>query len=161
VDTNSATHGQLLNALREHAARASPPVDESLLAPHALMDRIAAEAAIRQPGPGGDAWQTFAGKKIHSSRELTGRDKTALAVAWFENLRRTPRFTEMAKALDASGAVADAGSALSNLFLAGVTDYTTITEQRLAGGGVGIQVSVLGRDYQLDPGGSLERLPGG
>lgn len=50
--------------------------------------------------------------------------------------------------------------ALSTLFLAGVMDHATVIEQRLVGGGVGIQVGVLGRAYQLDADGSLERLPG-
>jgi hypothetical protein len=158
---NSAAHEQLLSELKNKAARSAAPVDESLLAPHALMDRIASQAASRESAPGGGAWQSFSGNAITASRTLDDQDKRALAASWLGKFRRKPRFTEMAAALEASGAVANAEAALANLFMAGVMQYTTITEQRLADGGVGIQVGVLGRDYQLDPSGSLERLPEG
>ena len=53
------------------------------------------------------------------------------------------------------------GPALANLFMAGVIDHASITEQRLDDGGIGIQVSILGRTYQLAADGSLEALPKG
>ena len=65
----------------------------------------------------------------------------------------------MVATLDASGAVKDAGRALSSLFMSGVMEHMTITEQKLDDGAIGIQVSVLGRDYQLNAGGSLEHFP--
>jgi hypothetical protein len=45
--------------------------------------------------------------------------------------------------------------------LTGVFDHSTITEQQLDGGGIGIQVNILGRVYQLTADGSLEALPSG
>lgn len=160
-EANGATHEQLLGELKDKAGRSATPVDESLLAPHALMDRIASQAPSRESAPGVGAWQPFSGSAITASRTLDDQDKRALAATWLGKLRHKPRFAEMAAALDASGAVADAEAALANLFMAGVMGYTTITEQRLADGATGIQVGVLGRDYQLDPSGSLERLPEG
>jgi hypothetical protein len=157
--STSGEHARLRNALNEKAARTTAPVDKSLLAPHALMDGIARERADASSDGLSGAWEPFASRKISGSRELTGADKAALALAWFAQLVRQPRFAEISQELGASGAVGDARRALASLFMAGIVDHTTITEQRLNEGGIGIQVSVLGRDYQLDPGGSLEPLP--
>jgi Skp family chaperone for outer membrane proteins len=153
------SHSQLLNALHEKARGMGKSVDESLLAPHALMDWIASMgpdgAVSARPG----AWVPFAARKTISSRELAGADKAALASAWLAQLRRQPRFASIRDELGASGAVKDAGQALSDLFMTGVVDYAMMTEQRLYDGGIGIQLSVLGRDYQLGADGSLEILP--
>jgi len=154
-------HGRLVAGLADKAGRMNGPVDASLLAPHALMDHIDSR------GPGGgaaardDAWRDFASRKVTASRELTGADKAALAAAWLAQLRGQADFMDVAHALDTSGAVVDGSKALASLFVAGVLDYATVVEQQLAGGGVGIQVGILGRAYQLDAAGSLERLPRG
>ncbi len=153
-------HGRLVAGLADKAREMGGEVDASLLAPHALMDHIDSR------GPGDTAardgvWRDFASRKVTSSRELTGADKAALAAAWLARLRRQADFMDVADALDASGAVVDGEKALASLFVAGVLDHAAIVEQRLADGGVGIQIGVLGRAYQLDGAGSLERLPSG
>lgn len=149
---------RLLKALREKAGHMAGPVDPSLRAPHALIDDIDSRRPTGiDPHPG---WQTFASHKVTDSTTLSGDDKAAVAFAWLSRLRRQPQFERVAGALDASGVVMNGTEALSTLFLAGVMDHATVIEQRLVGGGVGIQVGVLGRAYQLDADGSLERLPG-
>ncbi len=85
----------------------------------------------------------------------------AFAATWFARLGRQPRFLEIARELSASGAVMAGGPVLSSLFMAGVMNHTRITEQHLDNGGIGIQVSILGRAYQLAADGSLEPLPNG
>jgi hypothetical protein len=152
-------YADLLKALHGKARRMHTPVDESLLAPYALMDGIASHPAGREAGLHTGTWVAFSPRQIAASKELTGSDKVALASTWLERLRRQPQYADIANALSRSGAVKDAGAALSRLFTAGVVEHTTITEQRLDDGGIGIQVSVLGRDYQLDSGGSLEYSP--
>jgi hypothetical protein len=97
---------------------------------------------------------------VVASRELTGADKAALAAAWLARVRQQRRFARIANELGASGAVLDGGQALSSLFMAGVLGHTTITEQRMDDGGIGIRVRILGRAYQLDAKAYLERLPG-
>lgn len=161
VGTASRTsdHGRLLSALEEKARAMDKPVDPSLLAANPLMDKIAARAPLEGAGRRAGDWVSVSSGQITASRELSGSDKAALAAAWLERLRRQPEFTEMVSALHASGALQDAGQALASLFMAGVLEHTTIVEQQLADGGVGIQVIVLGRDYQLNAGGSLEPFP--
>jgi chromosome segregation ATPase len=162
-DTQSGDgdHAQLLDALREHAARMQTPVDASLLAPHALMDRIASQLPNAGSGARSHDWQAFVSRKVTASRKLGGADKAALASAWLARIGRQPSFAAIAGELDASGAVMAGRQALANLFMAGVIDHTSITEQRLDDGGIGIQVSILGRAYQLAADGSLEALPNG
>jgi chromosome segregation ATPase len=153
-------HARLVAGLADKAREMGGEVDASLLAPHALMDHIDSQS----PGATAardDAWRDFASRKVTSSRELTGADKAALAAAWLARLRRQADFMDVADALDASGAVVDGEKALASLFVNGVLDHAAVVEQRLADGGVGIQVGILGRAYQLDGAGSLERLPSG
>jgi hypothetical protein len=152
-------HARLVTALRDKSQQMSVPVDESLHAPHALLDHIASEVPVG--GDSGVSWQSLTSRKVTGSRELTGAGKSDLASAWLAHFRRQPEFAAIAGELDASGAVMNGGEALSSLFLAGVMGHTTVTEQRLDDGGVGIQVGILGRTYQLDSNGSLERLPSG
>lgn len=151
-------HARLLSALDEKAGRVRGPVDPSLRAPHALLDSIAIELPAGNDTHGG--WQPFSARKITDSTTLTGKEKAAVASAWLARFRRQRQFQEVAAELDASGAVMDGTETLSNLFLAGVLQHAHVVEQRLVGGGVGIQVGVLGRAYQLDANGALERLPG-
>ncbi|NCF80577.1 MAG: hypothetical protein GWP74_03105, partial [Proteobacteria bacterium] len=154
-------HAQLMAALKRSAGQMKTPVDESILARHALMDQIASDlpdaGIASHPGD----WQTFLSRKVIASKELTGTDKAAFAGAWLAHLRRQPRFIEIANALGASAAVTAGEPAFSNLFFTGVFDHSTITEQQLDGGGIGIQVNILGRVYQLTADGSLEALPSG
>ena len=161
ADTQSdgGSHAQLLRALSRQAARMPTPVDPSLLAPHALMDQIASSSPPIVSGARSDDWQAFLSRKVTASQTLSGSDKTAFAGAWLARLGQQARFVTIAKKLGASGAVTDGKQALSSLFMAGITDHAGITEQRLEGGGVGIQVSILGRAYQLTADGSLEALP--
>jgi hypothetical protein len=161
TESGGGDHAQLLTALREHAARMQTPLDASLLAPHALLDRIASQVPDGGSGPCSHDWQAFVSRKVTASRELGGADKAALASAWLARLGRQPRFAAIAGELAASGAVMAGGPALASLFMAGVIDHTSITEQRLDNGGIGIQVSILGRAYQLAADGSLEALPKG
>jgi phage host-nuclease inhibitor protein Gam len=152
-------HARLVSDLREKSRHMSEPVDESLQAPHALLDHIASEVPV-----GSDSaleWQPFASRKVTGSSKLTGADKTAVASAWLAHFRRQPGFASVAAELDASGAVGNGGEALASLFMAGVMAHTNVTEQRLDDGGIGIQVDILGRAYQLDSDGSLEQLPSG
>jgi len=159
--SRSSNHAHLVADLADKARRMHKPVDASLLAPHALMDHIDSR------GPGGSAaardgaWRDFASRRVTASRELAGADKAALAAAWLAQLRGQADFMDVADALDTSGAVVDGRKALASLFVAGVLDHATVVEQQLADGGVGIQVGILGRAYQLDTAGSLERLPSG
>jgi hypothetical protein len=157
--SKSGDYARFLDALRDKAAHMNPPARASLLAPHALLDGLGAR--LTDPGTGADAgsWVAFASRKITASRELAGTDKRAVAAAWLERLRRQADFARMRRQLQASDAVANAGQALSSLFLNGVMEHTAIIEQRLDDGALGIQVSVLGRDYQLDADGSLAPLP--
>lgn len=151
---------RLLAELEARAGRMGEPADAGLLAPHALMDHVEAGLAdMAAPRAGG--WQEFATRRITASRNLTGADKATLAAAWLARLATQADFADLADALDESGAVADGRQALERLFLAGVRDHAAVTEQQLAGGGVGFQVSILGRAYQLDSAGSLEPLPSG
>ncbi|GMQ95596.1 MAG: hypothetical protein BMS9Abin14_044 [Gammaproteobacteria bacterium] len=161
TDTDNSDHAQLMIALQAKAGQMNAPVDESLLAPHALMNQIASQLPDGEAGSYSGGWRPFLSRKVTASRQLTGAEKAALASAWLARLRRQPRFIDIANELGASGAVMDGGQALSSLFMAGVLGQTAITEQRLDDGGFGIQVSVLGRAYQLDANGSLERLPSG
>jgi hypothetical protein len=154
-------HARMVSALREKAGQMNAPVEESLLAPHALMDHIASELPGGEAGSRSDGWRSSSSREVVASRKLMGADKAALAAAWLARIRRQPRFVEIANELGASGAVLDGGQALANLFVAGVSGHTTITEQRMDDGGIGIQVRILGRDYQLDANAYLERLPGG
>ena len=162
-DTQSGggRHARLLKALRQQAARMPTPVDPALLAPHALMDQIASALPDTVGSTRSDDWQTFLSRKVTASRELRGSDKAAFAAAWLARLDRQPRFVTLARKLGTSGAVSQGEGALSNLFMAGVTDHASITEQRLDGGDIGIQVSILERAYQLTTKGSLEALPKG
>ncbi len=154
-------HAKMVNALQEKAGQMNPPVEESLLAPHALMDHIASELPSREASSQSDGWRSSSSQKVVASRELTGADKAGLATVWLAQVRRQPRFVAIANELGASGAVVDGGQALSNLFMSGVLGHTTITEQRMDDGGIGIRVRILGRDYQLDANAYPERLPGG
>ena len=153
-------HGELISALQEKAGQMNAPVEKSLLAPHALMDQIASELPSGEAVAGSGGWRSPSSRKVVASRKLTGTDKAALAAAWLAQIRRQPRFVEISKKLGASGAVLDGGQALSSLFVAGVLGHTTITEQRMDDGGIGIRVRILGRAYQLDAKAYLERLPG-
>jgi len=161
ADTQSdvSSHPRLLQALRQQAARMPTPVDPSLLAPHALMDKIDSLSAKNVGGTGSGGWQTFLSEKVTASRVLGGADKTDLAVAWLARIGRQPRFVTIADKLGASGAVSQGQAALASLFMAGVSDHADITEHRLDAGGIGIQVSILDRAYQLTANGSLEALP--
>ncbi|MDX2314781.1 MAG: hypothetical protein QNL90_12015 [Gammaproteobacteria bacterium] len=161
ADTQSdgGNHAQLLRALSRQAARMPTPVDPSLLAPHAVMDQIASASPAIVSGARSDDWQAFLSRKVTASQTLSGSDKTAFAAAWLARLGQQARFVTIAKKLGASGAVTDGKQALSSLFMAGITDHASITEQRLEGGGIGIQVSILDRAYQLTADGSLEALP--
>ena len=161
ADTQSAggNHAQLLRALSRQAARMPTPVDPSLLAPHAVMDQIASASPAIVSGARSDDWQAFLSRKVTASQTLSGSDKTAFAAAWLARLGQQARFVTIAKKLGASGAVTNGKQALSSLFMAGITDHASITEQRLEGGGIGIQVSILDRAYQLTANGSLEALP--
>ena len=161
ADTQSgvSSHPQLLKALQSQAARMPTPVDPSLLAPHALMDQIASLSPKSVGGAGSDDWQAFSSQKVIASRELNGADKAAFAAAWLARIGRQPRFVTIAGKLGSSGAVTGGAAALSSLFMAGVSDHANITEHRLGGGGIGIQVSILDRSYQLTANGSLEALP--
>jgi len=161
ADSDNGDYAQLKAALKKKAGQMSSPVDESLLAPHALMDEITSQLPDGKAGSYSGGWQSFLSRKITASRQLTGAEKAALAFAWLARIRRQLRFIEIVDALGASGAVMDGGKAFSSLFIAGVLGHATITEQRLDNGGFGIQVRVLGRAYQLDANGSLERLPSG
>ncbi|MCZ6651436.1 MAG: hypothetical protein O7D91_00185, partial [Planctomycetota bacterium] len=154
-------HARMVSALQEKAAQMNAPVEKSLLAPHALMDHIAGQLPGRAAVAGSDGWRSSSSREVAAGRELTGADKTALAADWLARIRRQPRFVEIADELGASGAVLDGGQALSSLFMAGVLDHTTITEQRMDDGAVGIRVGILGRAYRLDANAYLERLPGG
>ena len=154
-------HTQLMAALKRSARQMKAPADESILARHALMDQIASDLPHAETASYPVDWQAFLSRKVIASRELTGTDKAAFATTWLAHLRRQPRFIEIADALGASGAVMAGEPAFSNLFLTGVFDHSTITEQQLDGGGIGIQVSILGRVYQLTTDGSLEALPKG
>jgi len=154
-------HAGMVSALQEKAAQMNAPVEKSLLAPHALMDHIAGQLPGGDAVAGSDGWRSSSSREVVASRELTGADKTALAAAWLARIRRQARFVEIAKELGASGAVLDGGQTLSSLFMAGVLDHTTITEQRMGDGTVGIRVGILGRAYRLDANAYLERLPGG
>ena len=154
-------HARMIGALQEKAGQMSAPVEKSLLAPHSLMDHIAGQSPGGETVAGADGWWSSSSRQVVASRELTGADKTALAAAWLARVRRRAQFVEIAHQLDASGAVLDGGQTLSSLFMAGVLDHTTITEQRMDDGGVGVRVGILGRAYRLDADGSLERLPGG
>jgi chromosome segregation ATPase len=160
-DSGNDDHAKMVNALQEKAGQMSAPVDEELLAPHALMDHMASELPGGVAGSRPDGWRSSTSRNVVASRELTGADKAALAAAWLARVRRQPRFVEIANELGASGAVLDGGQALSNLFMAGVSGHTTITEQRMDDGGIRIRIRILGRDYQLDANTYLERLPGG
>lgn len=155
----ASDHAELASALRGRARASGEPADESLQAPHALLDRIASGLPPQAGTHGG--WQRSAAHTVTSSRELGGADKAALASAWLARFRRQTQFADTADRLDASGAVADGARALGHLFTAGVLQHTTVTEQRLDDGGTGIQVNVLGRAYQLDSAGSLEPLSDG
>ena len=161
ADTQSAggNHAQLLRALSRQAARMPTPVDPSLLAPHAVMDQIASASPAIVSGARSDDWQAFLSRKVTASQTLSGSDKTAFAAAWLARLGQQARFVTIAKKLGASGAVTNGKQALSSLFMAGITDHASITEQRLEGGGIGIQVSILDRAYQITANGSLEALP--
>jgi chromosome segregation ATPase len=161
ADTQSdgGNHAQLLRALSRQAARMPTPVDPSLLAPHAVMDQIASASPAIVSGARSDDWQAFLSRKVTASQTLSGSDKTAFAAAWLARLGQQARFVTIAKKLGASGAVTNGKQALSSLFMAGITDHASITEQRLEGGGIGIQVSILDRAYQLTANGSLEALP--
>jgi len=159
TDSDNGDHAQSMIALQAKAGQMNSPVDESLLAPHALMDEIASQLPKVEGDSDSGGWQSLLSRKVTASRRLTGAEKAALASAWLARLRRQPRFIEIVDELGASGAVMDGGQALSSLFMAGVLGHATITEQRLDDGGLGIQVSVLGRAYQLGANGSLERLP--
>lgn len=152
-------HAALARALRAKLRASGEPADESMQAPHALLDRIASGLPPR--GRAHEGWQRPAARSVTDSRELSGADKAALASAWLARFRRQAQFADIAARLDASGAVSDGTRALESLFTAGVLQYTAITEQRLNDGGAGIQVKVLGRAYQLDSTGSLEPLIGG
>ncbi len=154
-------HVRLVIALQAKVGQMNAPEDVSLLAPHALLDQIASELPGGEVGSHSSGWRSFSSLEVTASRKLTGTDKVALASAWLAQLRRQARFVEIANALGASGAVMDGGQALSSLFMDGVLDHAAITEKRLDDGGVGIQVSILGRTYELVADGSLERLPGG
>jgi hypothetical protein len=154
-------HTQLMAALKYRAGQMKAPADESILARHALMDQIASDLPHAGTASHPGDWQAFLSRKVIASRELTGTDKADFAATWLAHLRRQPRFIGIANALGASGAVRAGEPAFSNLFLTGVFDHSTITEQRLDGGGIGIQVSILGRVYQLTADGSLEALPNG
>jgi chromosome segregation ATPase len=159
IGSAKSEHPRLVSALEEKSRRMSEPVDESLHAPYALIDHIA--STVPDDGGAGVSWQSFTTRKVTASKELTGAGKAALASAWLAHFRRQPQFAEVAGALDASGAVMNGSEALSSLFMAGVMKHTTVTEQRFDDGGVGIQVAILGRAYQLDSNGSLERIPSG
>ncbi|TDJ20115.1 MAG: hypothetical protein E2O65_02645 [Gammaproteobacteria bacterium] len=154
-------HARMVSALQEKAGQMNAPVEKSLLAPHALMDQIAAQLPSWEAVAESDGWRSSSSREVLASRELTGADKAALAAAWLARIRRQPRFVGISKELGASGAVLDGGQALSSLFMAGVLGHTTITEQRMDDGGIGIRVGILGRAYQLDAKAYLERLPGG
>ena len=154
-------HAGMVSALQEKAGQMSAPVDESLLGPYALMDHIASELPGEVAGWRSDAWRSSSSREVVASRELMGADKAAFAAAWFARVRRQPRFVEIANELGASGAALDGGQALSNLFLAGVSGHTTITEQRMDDGGIRIRIRILGRVYQLDADAYLERFPDG
>ena len=161
TDSGNGDHAQLITALQAKAGQMNSPVDESLLAPYALLERITSQLPSVESDSRSGGWQSFLSRQVTASRQLTGAEKAALASAWLARLRRQPRFIEIADELGASGAVMDGGQALSSLFMAGVLGYATITEQRLDDGGFGIQVNVVGRAYQLGANGSLERLPSG
>lgn len=153
----TSDHSRLLSVLGEKASHVRDPVNASLLAPNALLDHIASELPLdNEPDM---SWQRFASRKVIDSRTLSGGNKATVASAWLARFRRQPQFEELVDRLQASGAVMKATEALSNLFLAGVMRHATIIEQRLEGGGVGVQVGILGRAYQLDSNGFLERLP--
>ncbi len=154
-------HAKMVSALQEKAGQMSAPVDESLLAPHALMDYMASELPGGVAGSRSDGWRSSSSREVVASRELTGADKAALAAAWLARIRGQPRFVEIANELGASGAVLDGGQALSNLFMAGVSGHTTISEQRMDDGGIRIRIRILGRVSQLDANAYLERLPDG
>ena len=161
TNSDNGDHAQLMIALQAKARQMNSPVDESLLAPHALMDDIASQLPKGITSSNSGGWRSFLSQKVIASRQLTGVEKAALASAWLARLRRQPRFIEIADELGASGSVMDGGQAFSSLFMAGVLGHSTITEQRLDDGGFGIQVSILERAYQLDANGFLERLPSG
>ena len=158
--SGSDDHAELVSALREKAGQMNSPVEKSLLAPHALMDHIAAQLPSGGAVARSDGWRSSSPREVVASRELTGADKAALAAAWLARVRQQRRFARIANELGASGAVLDGGQALSGLFMAGVLGHTTITEQRMDDGGIGIRVRILGRAYQLDAKAYLERLPG-
>jgi hypothetical protein len=156
--SGSSDYMKLLDALNNKATHLDLPLEASLLAPHTLMDGLASRVPSAHPGVDDPAWVDFSSRKITASRELTGADKAKLASAWLAALRRQTRFAEVGRALDASGAVENADKAVSTLFMAGVIDHTVVQEQELDDGGIGIQVIILGREYLLDPGGSLQPL---
>lgn len=154
-------HGRLVAELEDKSRQVKGSVDAALVAPHALMDLIDSRRPGGEAGVGTSVWRDFASRKVTASRELTGADKVALATAWLAQLRGQTDFADVADALDASGAVVDGREVLATLFVVGVVDHASVVEQQLADGGVGIQVGVLGRAYQLDSAGSLVRLPSG
>ncbi len=156
----SGDHGVQLEMLRSSAGAAGEKENAALLAPHALMEHIGDR--VPEAGAGeSPEWQSFAARKVRASRELGGADKVAFAYAWLARFREQADFRDVASALDRSGAVADGRDTLSTLFLTGVIDHSEIVEQRLDDDGLGFQVDILGRVYQLDPAGSLEKLPSG
>jgi len=157
--SGASDHRQLVGTLAEKSRQMSTPVDASLRAPHALVGRIASQLPVESDSHGGD-WRSFKMQEVTASRDLAGADKAAIGWAWVARFRRQPQFSAIADDLDASAAVTDGEQALARLFMAGLMAHMTITEQRLDDGGIGIQVSILGRTYQLDTNGFLERLPG-
>jgi hypothetical protein len=157
--SESGDYARFLEALRNTAGQMNPPPDPSLLAPHALLDALASQVPAVSSSPDARTWVPFTNRKISASRELGGADKRALAAAWLERLRRQPDFADMVRRLDTSDAVSSASQALASLFVAGVMGHTKLVEQRLDDGAIGIQVTILGRDYRLDADGSLVPLP--
>ena len=153
-------HSRLVNALTEKSRQMGTAADASLQAPHALLSQIVSELPAESDAHSG-GWRSFTMAEVTSSRALSGADKAALSRAWAGRFRLQPQFAAIADDLDASGAVTNGEQALGSLFIAGVMAHMAITGHKLDDGGIGIQVSILGRAYQLDANGFLERLPGG
>lgn len=158
-EVDPAEHAKLVKTLREKSAHADIPQDLRMGAASALLDHIDSGLPPRRKAR--VQWKSFTLDEVIGSRTLGGDEKAMVAFAWLARYRRQPDFAATARALDETGAVANGDEALATLFLDGVLNHMSIDEQRLASGGVGIRVGVLGRDYQVEANGSLEPLPEG
>jgi len=154
-------HEALEEALREKADRAELAPDDPLRAPNALYRRIAVELAGTTASDQSRAWTRYVDGRVVSSRELRGADKRKVIASWYRRLRAQGGFAELEEDLARSDAVNDVHAYVNALFSTGLAQYAVITEQRLAGGDIGIQVTILEHPYQLNPRGSLEVVPPG